>query len=154
MSNKSKRDKFRDLFAALDEMGLFKFGSVIERVELYELMDLQMPAMASKEVFDRLAMLELAAVDYCRNVLLGRGKYLAGVPSGYRVLLPSENKAQVDAYMYSADRKLLRALKLSRNTPALYNEQPDQTEARIMMKRKGMHARFVAPEQQAQAPGA
>lgn len=153
MPRKSTRDKFRDVFTALDELGMFEFGSVIERTELYDLMDLQMPSVASKEVFDRLAMLELATVDYCRNVLLGQGKYLAGVPSGYRVLLPSENKAQIDAYMYSADRKLLRALKLSRNTPSLYNEQPDQTESRIMMKRKGMRARFVAPPQQAPAYG-
>ena len=141
MSDKSKRDKFRDLFRFLDEAGLFEFGEFIERTMIYELLDLEMPALASKEVFDRLAMLELAAVDYCRNVLLGRGKYLAGVPSGYRVLLPSENKAQVDAYMYSADRKLLRALKLSRNMPDVNNDQPDQTEARIMMKRKGMRVR-------------
>lgn len=141
MSDKSKRDKFRDLFRFLDEAGLFEFGEFIERAMIYELLGLEMPALASKEVFDRLAMLELAAVDYCRNVLLGHGKYLAGVPSGYRVLLPSENKAQVDAYMYSADRKLLRALKLSRNMPDVNNDQPDQTEARIMMKRKGMRVR-------------
>ena len=120
---------------------MFEFGEFIERTMIYEQLDLEMPALASKEVFDRLAMLELAAVDYCRNVLLGRGKYLAGVPSGYRVLLPSENKAQVDAYMYSADRKLLRALKLSRNMPDMHSDQPDQTEARIMMKRKGMRVR-------------
>ena len=54
----------------------------------------------------------------------------------HRVLLPSENKAQVDAYMESADRKLERALKLSRNSPKA-SHLPDQTEARIMMRRKG-----------------
>lgn len=137
----AKRDKFRDLYSALDEMGMFEFGSVIDRADIYSLLDMEMPAVASKEVFDRLSMLELSAVDYCRNVLLGHGKYLAGVPSGYRVLLPSENRAQVDAYMYSADRKLLRALKLSRNMPMGGSAAPDQTEARIMMKRKGMRAR-------------
>lgn len=151
MSNKSKRAKFLDMFMVLDSEGMFEFGEFTERTMIYELLGLEMPEFASKEVFDRLAMLELAAVDYCRNVLLGRGKYLAGVPGGYRVLLPSENRAQVDAYMHSADRKLLRALKLSRNMPDMQNDQPDQTEARIMMKRKGMCGRFVAPEQQAQA---
>lgn len=136
MPNRSKRDRLRDVYDALDQAGLFDFGAVIPRAMVYDLLGLDVPEVASKAAFDRIAMLELQAMDYCRNMLLGHGKYLAGTPSGYRVLLPSENKAQVDAYMESADRKLERALKLSRNSPKA-SHLPDQTEARIMMRRKG-----------------
>lgn len=136
MPNRSKRDRLRDVYDTLDRAGLFDFGAVIPRAMVYDLLGLDVPEVASKAVFDRIAMLELQAMDYCRNMLLGHGKYLAGTPSGYRVLLPSENKAQVDAYMESADRKLERALKLSRNSPKA-SHLPDQTEARIMMRRKG-----------------
>jgi hypothetical protein len=136
MPNRSKRDRLRDVYDALDRAGLFDFGAAIPRAMVYDLLGLDVPEVASKAVFDRIAMLELQAMDYCRNMLLGHGKYLAGTPSGYRVLLPSENKAQVDSYMESADRKLERALKLSRNSPKA-SHLPDQTEARIMMRRKG-----------------
>ena len=136
MANRTKRDRLRDVYDTLDRAGLFDFGAVIPRAMVYDLLGLDVPEVASKAVFDRIAMLELQAMDYCRNMLLGHGKYLAGTPSGYRVLLPSENKAQVDAYMESADRKLERALKLSRNSPKA-SHLPDQTEARIMMRRKG-----------------
>jgi hypothetical protein len=136
MPNRSKRDRLRDVYDALDRAGLFDFGAAIPRAMVYDLLGLDVPEVASKAVFDRIAMLELQAMDYCRNMLLGDGKYLAGTPSGYRVLLPSENKAQVDSYMESADRKLERALKLSRNSPKA-SHLPDQTEARIMMRRKG-----------------
>lgn len=136
MPNRSKRDRLRDVYDTLDRAGLFDFGAVIPHGMVYDLLGLDVPEVASKAVFDRIAMLELQAMDYCRNMLLGHGKYLAGTPSGYRVLLPSENKAQVDAYMESADRKLERALKLSRNSPKA-SHLPDQTEARIMMRRKG-----------------
>jgi len=136
MSNRSKRERWRDVFDALHQDGLLEFGAVIDRAVVHELLELDVPEVATKAVFDRIAMVELQTMDYCRNILLGHGKYLAGTPSGYRVLLPSENKTQVDSYMESADRKLDRALKLSRNSPAA-SHLPDQTEARIMMRRKG-----------------
>lgn len=136
MSDRSKRERLRDVFDALNTEGLFDYGAVIDRTAVHELLGINAPEVATKAVFDRIAMVELQAMDYCRNILLGHGKYLAGTPSGYRVLLPSENKTQVDAYMESADRKLERALKLSRNSPSASN-LPDQTEARIMMRRKG-----------------
>jgi len=140
MSEPSKRDLMRGLLAGLEERGLLEYGSVIETSIVHELLEIDMPKYAEKAVYDRLAMIELAAIDYCRNVLLGRGKYLAGTSSGYRVLLPSENKVQIDSYMGSADRKLSRALKLSRNSPRSADVQPDQTETRIHMKRSGLRS--------------
>lgn len=131
----SKHDNMRGLLAGLQERGLTEYGSDIPAELVHEILAIEVPDMAPKAVFDRLAMIELAAIDYCRNVLIGQGKYLMGTRSGYRVLLPSENKSQIDSYMGSADRKLSRALKLSRNTPGQIDATPDQTEARILMKR-------------------
>lgn len=133
----TKRDAMRGLLTALTERGLTEYGSDIPTALVHEVLEIDMPSYAAKAVYDRLAMLELSAIDYCRNVLLGQGKYLSGTRTGYRILLPSENKGQIDSYMTSADRKLSRALKLSRNS-AVDTVVHDQTEARIMMKRTGM----------------
>lgn len=109
-----------------------------------------MPEIASKSTYDRLALIELGAIDYVRNALIEQGRYIAGTPTGYRILLPSENAIQVENYMDSADRKLSRALKLSRCTPSIHANQPDQTEARILMKRHGMRQRSATNSDQAQ----
>ncbi len=134
----SNRETYKDFYAALNEMDLLEYGAVIPTPTVHELLEIEMPASAPKKVFDQLTLFELAAIDYVRNILLGQGKYLTGTSTGYRVLLPSENAAQVDLYMEAADRKLSRALKLSRNTPQEAKRMPDQTEARILMKRSSM----------------
>jgi hypothetical protein len=134
----SKREQFRELYAALQANGLLEYGSTIPTELVHATLCLSVPDVAPKSVYDRVALLELAAVDYVRNILLDQGKYITGTASGYRILLPSENAAQVDQYMSSADRKLVRALKLSRNTPRGDVYHNDQTEARILMKRAGI----------------
>lgn len=134
----SKRSEHKEFYSALNELGLLEYGSVIETGMVHELLGIEMPASAPKRVYDQLALTELAAIDYVRNMLLGQGKYITGTPAGYRVLLPSENAAQIDLYIESADRKLSRALKLSRNTPQDATQGTDQTEARILMKRTGI----------------
>ena len=138
----SKRDLQRALLERLSELGLLEYGSDIETSLVHEILGIKQPDVASKAVYDRLAMIELAAIDYCRNALIVQGKYLQGTATGYRILLPSENKGQIDAYMSSADRKLSRALKLSRNTPVEASEARDQTEARIIMKRDSSRRRY------------
>ena len=137
----SKRDAQRGLLEALKKLGLTEHGSVIDASMVHEALGIHHPKMASKAVYDRLAMQELSAIDYCRSALLNEGKYLQGTQTGYRILLPSENKGQIDAYMGSADRKLARALKLSRHTPSAAMHSQDQTEARIVMK-QGSHRRY------------
>lgn len=134
-----KRDAHRDLHQALQAAGLLEYGSVIDGDYVREVLDLEMPEVGTKAEYDRIALAELAAIDYVRNILLGQGRYLKGTPSGYRVLLPSENKVQVDNYIASADQKLSRALKLSRNTPKEVGAMPDQTEARILLKQATRH---------------
>lgn len=133
----SNRETHRDLYDYLKAEGLLEYGSVIPSSLVHDLLGLEVPAIGTKAQFDRLSLIELAAMDYVRNMLLNSGKYLTGTPSGYRILLPSENAAQVEQYISSADKKLNRALKLCRNTPRSADEMPDQIEARILMKQSG-----------------
>lgn len=138
----SNRETHRDLYDYLKAEGLLEYGSVIPSSLVHDLLGLEVPAIGTKAQFDRLSLIELAAMDYVRNMLLNRGKYLTGTPSGYRILLPSENAAQVEQYISSADKKLNRALKLCRNTPRSADEMPDQIEARILMKQSGAPRRL------------
>ena len=143
MSNRNGKE----LFAVLNQEGMIDFGKFIPASLVRETLDLEYPEVATKEVFDRLALTELAAVDYVRNILLGQGMYLMGVRDGYRILTVAENLGQIDQYMHSADRKLNRALKLLKNTPKEPGRYPDQQEARAEMKRDNIrdHRRRMQP---------
>lgn len=134
----NERVLYRLLFDELNAMKLFEYGAEFDATVVRGILGIDVPTVATKAKFDQLALQELAAMDYCRNILLGRGKYLSGANGGYRVLLPSENRLQVNLYMESADKKLSRALKLSRNSPSGASEANDQLQARIHLKRSGM----------------
>jgi len=131
-----KREALRRLMDGLENHGLTEYGSEIPTELVHKLLDMVVPTVATKAVFDKFSILELGAIDYCRNVLISKGKYIQKTKTGYRILSPGENREQVDNYIGSADKKLSRALKLSRNTPAEYQIN-DQTEARIVMKSSG-----------------
>lgn len=131
-----------DFFDELEARGLLDYGAVIEGQLVRELMAIDLPEFGRKADFDRAALAELSAVGYVRDQLLKNGKYLSGTAGGYRVLLPSENARQVDALMESASRKLSRARVLNATTPAEFQAQVDQQEARISMTRTGMASRF------------
>jgi hypothetical protein len=138
MSN--TRESFRGLLHTLETMNLTNFGDFIPRTVVHDALEIKMPAFASKAVFDDLVLRELGAIDYCRNVLLGHGKYLSSCKDGYRILLPSENAKQVELYMQSAEKKLGRAMKLSKNSPATDEKRDTSTVARIEMKMNGVRA--------------
>lgn len=125
----------KELFTALQQRGLLEFGSVIPASLVQETLGIKVPALGTKAEFDAIAMLELAAIDYVRRLLLREGKYLGGNKGDYRVFLPSENRKQVDIYMQHADKKLKRALLLSKNSPTFADGVVDQSQARIMLKR-------------------
>ena len=132
----------KELLHTLKERGLLEYGSVIPSELVRECIGIEYPEYGTKQEFDEVALRELSAIDYVRNALLSEGKYLASTNGNYRVLLPSENKQQIDAYVSQADRKLRRALKLSRNTPAIDdNANHDQGHARIVMKREALRSR-------------
>lgn len=125
----------KELLAALRQRGLLEFGSAITGEEVRAILGIVIPAIGTKSDFDELALAELSAVDYVRNCLLEEGKYLKGVNGNYRVLLPSENARQVEAYMDSANRKLRRARKLNSNTPSDFTSPSDfMSGIRLHMK--------------------
>jgi len=140
----------KELLEELINEGLIEFGSVIPAKRIQEIMGLVPPpdVVLRKMRFDELrkvvnglALAELTVVDYIRNVLLGRGMYLTNEKGDYRILLPSENKRQVELYMASADRKLARALKLSRNSPRDDSgANMNELSVRAMMKRENIRS--------------
>jgi len=137
MSEERKHDG-KCLLEWLRQEELTEYGSVFLGESVRDVIGLVMPEFGTKKEFDHVALRELSAVDYCRNVLLGEGKYLAQDQGDYRILLPSENARQIEQYIGNADNKLRRALKLSRNSPAIDGGVLDQTSARILMKREGL----------------
>lgn len=126
----------KDLFSSIE--GMIDFGEFIPSNVVHSAIGITYPEVASKKEYDALALLEMSAVDYVRNILLNRGMYIRGVSGGYRILSVSENMEQVDQYMKSADRKLRRGIKLLKNSPKKPGEYPDQQEARAEMKRESI----------------
>lgn len=111
------------------------YGEVVSGDTVRKVLEIELPAIGTRCQFQSAAMAELSAVDVVRKALLKEGKYLSAVKGDYRVLLPSENALQVMSYMESADRKLKRALILSKNTPGgAQSEANQQTQARIVLK--------------------
>lgn len=123
----------KDLMAAIKAAKLDEYGSFIPGEFVHSVLRITVPEVATREEFSRIALLEMAAVDYCRGQLINEGKYLKQERSGYRILLPGENAGQIESYMQSADNKLGRALKLSKNTPGA-SQNNCQTQERILMK--------------------
>jgi hypothetical protein len=128
----------KELLSELETGNFIDYGTFIPAEFVRDCLELEYPEVAPKQVYDRLALQEMAAVDYVRNILLGRGMYIMGVAAGYRILTVSENIAQVEQYMTSADRKLARGLKLLKNSPRERGAYPDQAEARMEMKRENV----------------
>ena len=144
MADQAKTAKSRGkcLLEWMRQCGLDEFGSVILGDQVRLVIGIEYPETGTRSSFNELALAELSAVDYVRNILLGEGKYLGQRGGDYRIFLPSENARQVHLYMDHADKKLKRALKLSRNTPTVDDVSPvDNTNARILMKREAIRSR-------------
>lgn len=142
----SRMDRHRGLLAMLDDAGLLEYGCTFPAAMVREHLGIECPAIGTRQQFNDAALAELSAIDYVRNVLLGRGKYITSDGDTYRVLLPSENQAQIERYISSADHKLRRAQKLSRNTPRAASTA-DHTDARIYMKRESVRRNGLQPPQ-------
>jgi hypothetical protein len=126
--------------AFLEGESLLDYNVFISAEIVRECLGLEYPEVGTKREFDQLGLAEMAAVDYCRNILLGRGMYLRQVQGGYRILTIGENVKQVDLYMDAAERKIRRGQKLLRNTPREVGAYPDQQEVRAELKREAIRA--------------
>ena len=114
-------------------LGLLEYGSVVDGNQFRELCGIETIEEGTIRDFNSMALQELKYSDYIKSALLREGKYFKSTPEGYRVLLPSENAAQVRSYMESADRKLQRGIMLDRNTPAEF-KITDNEATRAFMK--------------------
>jgi hypothetical protein len=123
-----------ELLQTLRDAGLTDFGSVIPAATVRQALNLTMPDVGTKADFDRVALAELAAIGYVRHHLLDEGKYITAERDTYRILLPSENAQQVEAYLEASNRKRRKGLRLLRSTPPGTAEFPSQLEARLSMR--------------------
>lgn len=144
MTDLSSKGRGKCLLQWMRDRGLDEYGSVMLGDQVRAVIGVEYPETGTRSQFDSLSLAELAAVDYVRNILLGEGKYLGQQNGDYRILLPSENARQVLQYMSQADKKLKRALKLSRNSPVTDDQDHrDNTNARILMKREAIKSRAL-----------
>jgi len=123
----------KDLYGHMLAENLLEYNSVITGDTVRSVLHLKYPKVGTREQFSRIALLELSAVDYVRNQLLNQGKYLQTNAGNYRVLLPSEHKAQCERYIAAAQAKLRKSVKLSTNTPP---EDYDLTSSTVRAKVK------------------
>lgn len=132
-----------DIYTWMLEHDFFEYGRVIEAKDFRELFGIEVPEMATYKEFKNVELKELQCVGFVRDKLLRQGKYLAQNGETYRVLLPSENKTQTEAYMNSADRKLKKAIMLSKNTPQSVKNIAD---VRVLaeMKRESIREQLTA----------
>lgn len=128
----------KDFYTWMVEHGYTTYGAEVPVETVQAFLGIEYPEIANKKTYDALTLVELGYIDYVRNILLNEGKYLTNSRGVYRVLLPSENAAQVDRYVSGANKRLTRALKLSRNTPMQYKKPNDDTDVRIELKKKAI----------------
>jgi hypothetical protein len=128
------------LWFAMIDAGLVKYGALIEESFVREVLGIEVPETGSFKTFQRLSLIELNAVDYVREQLLGMGMCMPKHDGMYRIPLPSENSVVVANWVESAARKLRRADKLRRGTQAAQPSEADQTAARILMQQEAVAA--------------
>lgn len=106
-----------DVLHTLNEQGLLEYGAQFSADYFRDLCGIVEPITGTKKQFDAVSLAELSAIDFLRNVLLEKGRYIKKDGDNYRVLLPSENAKQSDLMRTSARKKLNKAKKLEENTP-------------------------------------
>lgn len=121
------------MYEELSKRGLLDYGCAIPSSTINEIMQIEMPKLATKEEFNRLSLEELQVMGNVRWNMLEQGKYLKQTPDGYRVLLLSENKEQIQRYMTAAIQKNRKAMKLSKNSPPTISFDPDKVSREVIM---------------------
>lgn len=139
MSNILKKTpKKTPLYQWLDEKGLLEYGSIILVEDIQEFLEIKLAHKCTVEEFKDASLKEMAAIDNVRNILVNEGKYITMDRTAYRILLPSENLAQVDRYIGAAERKLRRARKLARSTAGKVKIVRQDQQARVEAKLRGL----------------
>jgi len=140
---KLSNNQLRSVMEIMRDFGWFEYGAIIPADDYRELLGIKYPEKATKREFDSIVLTELSYTDFIRSQLLNEGKFLKFDTDCYRILLPSENKKQIENYMQSAQKKLSRAIKLGKNTPA-EKQDIDKLMVRAHMKKDSIKSFAVA----------
>jgi hypothetical protein len=120
------------LWSILREQDRTHYGDRFPISLVHSALGILVPKVGSRRDFERIALIELAAIDYVKNRLVDEGKWLTRQGSEYYIPLPSENAHFIDNMLASAQRKLKRARRLRSNTQA-EEATTDQTASKILM---------------------
>lgn len=123
-----------DLMEWFRANGFDQYGAVITKEQLLDFLKIDVPLVGTWHDFRKVELALLDPVRYLRDTLLHEGKYLKKDRDVFRILLPSENAAQIRSFEDSAGKKLKRAATLSATTPAEHKDVRDNTEIRLLMK--------------------
>lgn len=121
------------MYDELEARGLLSYGNHIPSRIIHGIMQVEIPKLATKQEFDRLSLEELKVMGNVRWNLIENGKYLKQVQGGYRILLLSENREQVERYMTAAIQKNKLAMKLLKNSPASTEFDPDKVRLEVSL---------------------
>jgi len=130
------------LYERLKQMDLVDFGSHIPRSLVHEILGIEIPEYGTLKEFQELQLLELKEIDMVRSILIKSGRYLAQENGDYRVLLPSENQAQIKNMLDGINRKAKKAETLMANTPIECQDKRDNTMVRIQAIKNSLNSRF------------
>lgn len=129
------------LWFALEEAKHIGHGNSFPVSFVQEVLGIKTPKLASKREFEKLALLELTAVDFVKSRLLDAGMWLTRRGEEYYIPLPSENAHFIDNMLASASRKIKRARILRSNTPPDSETPAETTRAsRILMAEDSVKA--------------
>lgn len=130
-----------DLTALIESLD---FGYSFSGEAIRKIAGIELPKTGTYKQFQQAELQELQIIGAIRDHLLRKGMYLKRDGENYRVLLPSENAAQIKRMNESAKRKYNRALLLEKNTPKDSESAKvvNSTFSRLINIKKlsGMHA--------------
>ena len=130
------------LYERLKKMDLVDYGSHIPRSLVHEILGIEVPEYGTLKEFQDIQLLELKEIDSVRTILIKSGRYLAQDNGDYRVLLPSENQAQVKNMLEGISRKAKKAEALLANTPSSCQDKRDNTKVRLEAIKQSINSRF------------
>lgn len=130
------------VFDHFNNSGQLDYGSVIPSTTLAQVAGISFPTIngaSAAAIIRGVNAYELKMLEYSGFIvdkLLDMGKYLKKDGDTYRVLMPSENEGQVNAYISAGTKKLSRAERLHRSTPVNVSQMVSNTSNRIFSKQQ------------------
>lgn len=124
------------LYETLRDNAELEYGATFSRTRVLSIMGIEAVEYGTQKEFQEQELAELSGIGYVRNILINHGKWIIRKGETYRVLQPSENGSQIDAFMRSGSNAYLKASKLAKSTEPKYLVEHDQLAAKIQSRRK------------------